>query len=65
MYNEALVNALNADKQRAYDELERIRRQREILAQRVQESGAAGDGSSGRPARRHHRSAAFGRVATR
>ncbi|NNC11429.1 hypothetical protein HII28_05990 [Planctomonas sp. JC2975] len=38
MYNEALVNALNADRQRNYDDLERLRTQREITAQRISEN---------------------------
>jgi len=65
MYNEALVNALNSDRQRAYDELERLRRQREIMAERATESATASDAQTGRRVRAHHRAAPFRHVATR
>jgi hypothetical protein len=65
MYNEALVNALNSERQRAYDELERVRRQREIMAERAIESAATSDAPTGRPTRAHRRPAAFGHLATR
>jgi len=65
MYNEALVNALNSDRQRAYDELERLRRQREIMAERAIESAATSDAQAGPRMRGHHRPAPFRHLATR
>jgi hypothetical protein len=65
MYNEALVNALNADRQRSYDELEMLRRQREITTARAAESAAVTDASTGRRTRAHRRPVSFGHVATR
>jgi hypothetical protein len=65
MYNEALVNALNSERQRAYDELERLRRQREIMAERAVESAATSDARTGRVTRAHHRPAPFRHLATR
>ncbi|MHA7985894.1 hypothetical protein ACX9R5_08805 [Rathayibacter sp. CAU 1779] len=59
MYNEALVNALNADRQRDYDDLERLRRQREITAQRVAEAC----GTDAAPTRRAHRRHGLGALA--
>jgi hypothetical protein len=35
MYNDAFVSAMNADRERLYAQLERERRESEILAQRV------------------------------
>ncbi|GAB3614091.1 hypothetical protein [Humibacter ginsengisoli] len=40
MYNEALMNAVNADRERLYAELDRVRRQREIAAERAAETDA-------------------------
>lgn len=51
MYNEALMNAVNADRERLYAELDRARRQREIAAERDAELGDASTGS-GRSRRR-------------
>lgn len=51
MYNEALMNAVNADRERLYAELDRVRRQREIAAERDAELGDASTGS-GRSRRR-------------
>lgn len=46
MYNEALVNAVNADRERLYAELARARRQREIAAERAAQTDAEhGDAS--------------------
>ncbi|MGN6200661.1 hypothetical protein [Humibacter sp.] len=48
MYNEALMNAVNADRERLYAELDRVRRQREIAAERAAERDAElGDASTG------------------
>jgi hypothetical protein len=63
MYNEALVSALNADRQRRYDDLERLRRQREILQQRD-----AADGTVEAAPRRRgdgRRATSFRRLAAR
>ena len=57
MYNEALMNAVNADRERLYAELDRVRRQREIAAERAAERDAElGDASNG--SRRSRRRAA-------
>jgi hypothetical protein len=51
MYNEALVNAFNADRQRNYDELERLRAQREITRQRMADDAVGSDASHAAPTR--------------
>jgi hypothetical protein len=65
MYNEALVNALNADRQRRYDELDRLRRQREISALRAAEDAGGTDAAPGTRARRGRRTAALRHLAAR
>jgi hypothetical protein len=65
MYNEALVNALNADRQRGYDELERLRRQREIEAVRAAEDAAEADAAPTLRARRRRPAAVLRHLAAR
>ncbi|QDZ14540.1 hypothetical protein [Humibacter ginsenosidimutans] len=65
MYNEALVNALNADRQRTYDELERLRAQREITRQRLADDAAGADVVSERRGRSHRATASLRHAAAR
>ena len=65
MYNEALVNAFNADRQRTYDELERVRAQREITRQRMAEDAAGSDASRTQRTRSQHRTGAVRHASAR
>ncbi|GAB3798796.1 hypothetical protein GCM10028798_11420 [Humibacter antri] len=64
MYNEALMNAVNADRERLYAELDRVRRQREIEADRAAETDAE-LGDSPRGSRRSRRHGAVGAAPVR